>query len=163
MYVISNSMSLSSSITCSSTRNKFICFSEPSISNHANFPWNSNYLLQTYFSDSTSPEVTISVYMSLHNQEICTAFRILYPFYKASFSKLTLHDSPTSTVGPQQETQLLLLSCLPDTDSQVNPTFILLANSLEYPVEDPERIRVDSVFETSACVFVCSLSVCLQI
>ena len=36
---------------------------------------------------------------------------------------------------------------------------IVLANSLEYPVEDPERIRVDSVVETS----VCSLFDCLQI
>ena len=39
----------------------------------------------------------------------------------------------------------------------------ILANSLKYPVEDPERIRVDSVFETLVCLFVCSLSVCLQI
>ena len=36
----------------------------------------------------------------------------------------------------------------------------ILANSLEYPVEDPERIRVDSVFETFVCLCVCSLSVC---
>ena len=33
----------------------------------------------------------------------------------------------------------------------------LLANSLEYPVEDPERIRVDSVFETCACLCVLCL------
>ena len=34
----------------------------------------------------------------------------------------------------------------------------LLANSLEYPVEDPERIRVDSVFETCVCLFFVCLS-----
>ena len=41
------------------------------------------------------------------------------------------------------------------------PNFMIiakLANSLEYPVEDPERNRVDSVFETSACLFFVCLS-----
>ena len=37
-------------------------------------------------------------------------------------------------------------------DVDKNKTAVL-ANSLEYPVEDPERIRVDSVFETLDCLF----------
>merc|ERR1711962_1597872 len=36
----------------------------------------------------------------------------------------------------------------------VSMTVLKLANSLEYPVEDPERKRVDSVFKTFACLFV---------
>ena len=99
--------------------------------------------------------------MSLHNQEKLTQLpelqthRVLYPFYKASFSQTYLTLPSTSTVTEQRH----------HSSSELPSWIWLTSQSCTYlywpaPPHDPQGIRVASGFEFSVCLSACLLVLC---